>query len=568
MQNSKRTLQAKNNVVTVPFDAEFFFERGVRHIRRKDVAKAKKYFKKSVDLEPHNPKYLINLSAVFTETAEFEESNGILYKIVHEIDETFTECYYYMANNYAHLGDFDQAERYVLLYLQDNEDGLYVEEAEELLDFICFELERSPKELDGEHKLIGKHEKARISLEQGRFVEAAKILEEMVEEYPHFFAARNNLALAYYYLGQVDRAMSVLEEILEKDSTNLHALCNMAVFYYHKGKHEKVRLLVEGLKKVLPVQPDHHFKLATTLGILGEDERAYDLFRIIAKRGGDGDPSLYHSLAVAAYNTGRWDKAEENWLKLKYLEPRCDVAEYYLDLLKHRDSLQEHRIPYHYQLPYDVQLKKKEWFKGGQIPRDIMTDPLIRSSLFWALRHGDQDTKLEVIQSFEFIADQEAEVALRQLIMDSAEQDYIKKVAIFVLRQMGAQPPYTAYLNGKMLEIDGDYFEESSPEWSAQWQKVVNCLKQGMEGNYDLVEHQEAQRIWTQYLKSVYPKLPRIRKAEGWAAAIEYMINLKHHHHFSKAEVATRYHISVSTLNKNLQELQKSIFLDKETLTT
>ena len=69
---------------------------------------------------------------------------------MNEIDESLTECYYYMANNWAHMGDFDQAEQYALLYKQEDPEGAFVEDAEELLDFICFELERTPKELDVE----------------------------------------------------------------------------------------------------------------------------------------------------------------------------------------------------------------------------------------------------------------------------------------------------------------------------------------------------------------------------------------------------------------------------------
>jgi tetratricopeptide (TPR) repeat protein len=563
MQNYKRTLQAKSKIVSAPFDAEFFFERGVRYIHRKEVAKACKYFKRSLDLEPLNPKYLINLSAVHTELGEYEDSNRLLYRIIHEVDETYTDCYYYMANNYAHMGDFDQAEQYALMYLQDKNEGLYVEEAEELLDFICYELERTPKELDVEHKLIGKHEKARICLEEGKFVEATKILEEMVEEYPHFLAARNNLALAYYYLGQFESAMKVIEEILEKDQANLHALCNLAVFLKHKGEDEHVRNLVSGLKKVLPVQPDHHYKLATTLGILGEDERAYELFHILARGSFSSDVSLYHYLAVASFNTERWEKAKELWLKVQQLDPDGDIAAYYLDVLEQsRLRKRENRIPYHYQLPYDVQLKKRDWFNGNRIPKDVLKDPLIRSSLLWSLRHGDQSTKLQVIQSFEYIADDEVEEALRQLIMDPKEEDYIKKVAIFVLRQIGANSPYEAMLHGQQVTIDGDLVDGDFPEWMTQWQKVITCLRSGMEGNYDLLEHHEAQGIWTTYLKLSHPKIPIIRKAEGWAAAIEFMISVKGNRSKTKKEIAERYGVSVSTLTKNLQQIERSIFLD------
>ena len=75
-------------------------------------------------------------------------------------------------------------------------------------------------------------------MEEGKFLEATRILEEMVEEYPYFLAARNNLALGYYYLGSLNVPYGPGGNITSKDQANLHALCNLAVFYSHKGKDE------------------------------------------------------------------------------------------------------------------------------------------------------------------------------------------------------------------------------------------------------------------------------------------------------------------------------------------
>lgn len=463
MPTSKSRIQKKSNIVSVCFDAAFFFERGASSLRRQDVIKALKYFQKCVELDAKNPVYLTHLAAAYTEIGEYEQSNRLLSRIIDEIDDNLTECYYYMANNCAHMGDFDQAEQYALLYQQEEPQGIYIEDAEELMDFICYELERTPKELDMEHKLISKHEKARRCLEEGKFVEATRILEEMVEEYPHFLAARNNLALGYYYLGQFQQAMQVLEEILTRDKTNLHALCNLAVFYSHKGKDKEVKTLIEGLKKVFPMHIDHHYKLAITLGILGEDERAYQLLKILYKRGMMcEDISLYHYLAVAAFNTEHWLQAKNYWEKLKQLDMEQEIADYYLEIINNPSFCQgNNRLPYHYQLPYDVQFKKKDWFESKTIPKDMLNDPLIRSSLFWSLRHGDTETKIQVIQTFEYLADQEAEQALKQLILDPEENDYVKRVAIFVLRQVGAATPYHALIGDEKIVIDEKFLATS-----------------------------------------------------------------------------------------------------------
>lgn len=282
MQRQKRNLK-RDNVIAVSFNPEFFFERGIRCLHRQDLAKAYKYFKRCVEWSPRETKYLIHLAAVYTEMGDFDSSNQLLSEVVHKLDEREVDCYYYMAHNYAHMGDFDLAEQYALLYLQESENGFYAEEAEDLLDLICYELDRTPRELDQENRLIGKHEKARACLEQGKFHEASKLFQEMIEEYPHFLAARNNLSLAYYYMGQFDQALNVLEEILEIDATNLHALCNLAVFLKHRGEEQYLKTLVQGLKKIHPLHMDHRHKLATTLGILGEDERAYEMVRFTHK---------------------------------------------------------------------------------------------------------------------------------------------------------------------------------------------------------------------------------------------------------------------------------------------
>ena len=46
-----------------------------------------------------------------------------------------TECHYFLANNYAHLGMFKEAYRHASAYLEKEEDGEFSEDAEDLLGF-------------------------------------------------------------------------------------------------------------------------------------------------------------------------------------------------------------------------------------------------------------------------------------------------------------------------------------------------------------------------------------------------------------------------------------------------
>ncbi|MDQ0338486.1 tetratricopeptide (TPR) repeat protein [Caldalkalibacillus uzonensis] len=540
--------QKRNNIIAVPFDADFFFERGLRHLARRNFQRALKYFQRCVQCDPHHPQYLIHLAAVYTELEQYDQSNYWLFKVINEVDNTIHECYYYLANNFAHMGDMEQAEHYVLTYLKQEPDGAYSEEAEELLDYICFELERAPKELDEEYRMIEQHEQARLCLEQGKFVEATKILEEMVATYPSFLAARNNLALSYYYLGEWEKALATIDSILEEDASNLHALCNLAVFLTHQEEHDRAQAIINGLKKVLPIHLDHHYKLATTLGILGEDERSFELFSILSRRGLQDEVILYHYLAVAAFNTKRWETAEAAWKKVQTLDPKGEVADYYLELMKRPEIKHSgRRLPYHYQLPYAEQWRKNKWFANGRLPQSVMNDPMIRSSIFWALKHGDVKTKIQVIQSLPLFADQEVEEALKSLLQDPQETDYLKALALFVLRQMGVAIEHEATDNVR---------------WIGHWRKVADCLDQHMTCPGDEQYLQEAYLIWTHFLRLSYPRLPIIKKPEAWAAAVEYVVLSLNNHPCLKKEMAHKYGVSVSTLSRNVELLQQSISLD------
>ena len=63
----------------------------------------------------------------------------------------------------------------------------------------------------------------------------------------------------------------------------------------------------------------------------------------------------------------------------------------------------------------------------GEMPDGMKTNPLVRSSFFWALRHGDRKTKLQVIQALGMIADNEVKEALQAMLMEPDEDDDAQK---------------------------------------------------------------------------------------------------------------------------------------------
>ncbi|MUG89278.1 tetratricopeptide repeat protein, partial [Paenibacillus timonensis] len=123
--------------------------------------------------------------------------------------------------------------------------------------------------------LIAKQEQARELLETGYFPKAVELLNGVIEEYPEYWSAYNNLALAYFYLGETDKASDVLNQVFKDNPGNLHALCNKLVFAFYESDLNEVRALKDALLKVHPISIEHQFKLGATLALIGEYDKAY-----------------------------------------------------------------------------------------------------------------------------------------------------------------------------------------------------------------------------------------------------------------------------------------------------
>lgn len=563
-----KTVSSKTNgkVIPVTMDATFFFEKAVQSLDRFHYDKALKYFRRAAEFEPDNPVNHCNLAGLLSEMGNYEESNRILQHVLEQIDPSMTECYFYMANNFANMENYESAEKAIVDYLENDPEGQFLEESEEMMEFLSYELDRTPKLTTiKSREAMFQHDKARALLEEGKFSEAARLMEKIVQNHPDFMAARNNLALAYYYMGQFDKSVSMIRQVLELEPGNLHALCNLAIFLQHFGDREALGHLISLLNKTYPFHQDHAFKLATTMGILGEHDKAYRLFRRLLRTGEAGqDPCLHHYSAVAAYNTGRYAEAERSWHQAEKLDPGSEIPRFYLSLL---DNIRHERtkppIGYHYHLPFEEQIRG--WDRTGEgIPEHLKKDPLVRSSFFWALRHGDTETKLQVLQAFGLIGDNEVKETLLSFVQEPDEDDDMKKMAIFVLRSIGVKEPLNAVLDGKPVTVAASPFSPNLPFWDRRWQAVMETALRMMARRYDMVQQFDLQTLWVEYLTRVFPDVPKITKVEGWAAALEYLTAKMHRRPITYQEAAERYRVSIGTVSRNVRLIDEACGLKEK----
>lgn len=326
-KNSSR-VQPVGKLITFNPTGEFYFNKGIKAYHQRDYYKSLKYLQRALALEPGEPMIACQLAVVYADIGEYQKSNELLHVIIEELDEDMVECYYFLANNYAHLGFFKDAYYHAKLYLSLDKDGEFVEDTEDLMEVLSLESEElEEEEAYEEEDLITRQEQARALLESGNFPQAIEVLTKVIQDYPEYWSAYNNLALAHFYLGQAEKASEILEHVLTKNIGNLHALCNKLVFAYYQNNDSHVTELAAILRKINAISIDHQFKLGTTFALIGEYDTAYFWLKKIYKKGFQGDGSFYYWLSYAAYHTGNKQTAKKAWKKVIDDQPEKEGQE-------------------------------------------------------------------------------------------------------------------------------------------------------------------------------------------------------------------------------------------------
>ncbi len=160
----------------------------------------------------------------------------------------------------------------------------FVEDTLELLE-IMEEEAMGAEEIEDEDDLIVMREEANRYIRNGQLEEAIATLEIVTKDYPEFWSGHNNLAIAHFQSGNVDKALKLTEMILEKNPGNIHALCNTLIFLYSIGGHKQVEALAAQLVSVYPISFEHRLKLGTTLATIGHFEPAYKWFKLLKRQG-------------------------------------------------------------------------------------------------------------------------------------------------------------------------------------------------------------------------------------------------------------------------------------------
>jgi hypothetical protein len=131
-----------------------------------------------------------------------------------------------------------------------------------------------------------------------------------------------------------------------------------------------------------------------------------------------------------------------------------------------------------------------------------------------------------------------------------------------ILHQMGATGPYHVRLGGSEHVISSEQLAKQAGEIQV-WRQVLECCFGHMKGCYPEALLQDAQILWTAFLTQKQKELPTVRKVEGWAAALEYVIAKLHGQGRTQTEVAEKYGVSPSTVGRNVRQMEQTCELSR-----
>ncbi|MCO7176469.1 tetratricopeptide repeat protein [Sporolactobacillus kofuensis] len=317
MEESNRTKKA--HIIDFHCDGDFFYQKGMHYFQSGDLERASKYIDRAIKFKPNEVDYLCQQAEILSELEEYESSIRLLKKVVYELDSKLTDCYFFMANNYAYLGEFEEAINEIQTYLTLEPNGVYKREAQELFQMLHSEMKEFEEE-DSEYITV--HERGRLALEHGHFEEAVHFFKQVIEDEPDFLAAQNNLSIAYFSMEETDRALNIANRVLEKDPGNIHTLCNLATFYDQLNDREQLQSVVERLDLIYPFYAEHCGKLGSTYLFIGDYQKAYHWLRIAQRRGAHQDQVFQFWMALSAYHCGDVKMAKQCWKQVNYFSDK------------------------------------------------------------------------------------------------------------------------------------------------------------------------------------------------------------------------------------------------------
>ncbi|PAV27760.1 hypothetical protein CIL05_20325 [Virgibacillus profundi] len=303
----------QNNVIPFIPEGDFYFTKGVEAFQKRKFDIAIKWLRKATEAKPNDPLYQCQMSIIYTEVGAYHTANQLLTNVLKS--EEYVDCYYLLANNYAHLGLLHDAKKYALTYLDKESDGDFSEEAESLLDLIDIDEddEKSDWDLEDEDELLIYQETVFYHMENMEWEKAIPLIEEMMIVFPEHKMAKHDYTHALFFSGNEEKAVEMELDIIKEDPNSLYSHTNLALFYYQLGQKQEYEKNIQALLNVYPIHEQQKLRIAVTMARTAYYNEACNRFRSLNKGTVKSHPSYFRWYSIAAFHHGEPSKALIIW---------------------------------------------------------------------------------------------------------------------------------------------------------------------------------------------------------------------------------------------------------------
>lgn len=296
----------------IPFihDGDFFFTKGVEAFYKRKFDVALKFLKKAKELDPNEALYPSQMSIIYTEIGAYHAANQILTEVIDTHGDDYVDSYYLIANNYAHLGLLNEAQKYATLYMEKDPDGEFFSEAEQLITVLDLTLEEEMDMFDDEDDLLMYQESAFYYLQQEEYSEAVLLLKEALNRFPEHDMFHYQSRYARFFNGEQAQVLKEEEDALINAPDQMFSRYNLMMFYEHLNRKEDVLKIVQSFQGVYPMQQEQALKIAIGYTLVGYNEEALNRFNCLNHRIVKHHVEFYKYYTLALYHSGQVEEAK------------------------------------------------------------------------------------------------------------------------------------------------------------------------------------------------------------------------------------------------------------------
>ncbi|QNO13653.1 hypothetical protein HYG86_02150 [Alkalicella caledoniensis] len=546
---------AKKNGHIIPISkgVDFYFAMANKSYLKNDIHKALEYYKRAVNIEPDNSVNHFNVASLLAEMGKYAESNTIYRKIV-KTDPDMFDCWFFMGLNYGQLNNFKMVKKCLQKYLELCPEGEHYEQATDIITALKnSEYDWEARDAKEVQKIQDLCTKGIELVEKGEYALAEEVFLEAMNINTKVTAPINNLALTYYYQGEIQEAIKKSKEVLSIDDSNIHALCNLVGFYQEIQDEISLRHTTRKLESINfeTLNEDDDIKLAITYGNLGKDSLAYNILLQTTQLDNRNFKATYF-LAISLFNKKKLLESKNKWARLEEIEPGNPFSQYYISLIEKIVTKEKEfeRLPYQIKVPYNSLLDIIKSISDSDLSNEEIEkykdDKGLFSSMVWALHKGDTSLKEPLVD----------------LMISLNNGKYIGAVVDFCydLRQAYSSRNY-AY---KKL-VEGNYsfsVEEfwkgeifiNQQDWTQNQRLVLTKAIEKIEGQYELTQVYSAQILWNDYVKK---ESPIIKSVDTWSDAL---VGFVLRETVSDADIEAGFNMSTKGVKEKINKISKVIY--------